>query len=292
VTDAKWADLDQDNLKDLILVGEFMPVTIFMNKKDSFQQTSKTGIQQLSGWWECVLAEDFDNDGDIDLLAGNLGMNNLYNPSEKRPVTMLAKDFDNNGAIDPVMFAYFKSDFENSTYESYPVNFWGDLIGQSPLFRKKFDYFKEYARVTKDELFGPEELEGVHEFMANYDQTSYFENQGNGQFSSGELPWQTQAAPIKCMITANNDPNFPAEVLMIGNDFGNEVFVGRYDAFNGGVLVGDHKGGFEFKNAEESGFKVSGDGKDMVLVENARGGNPYVIVTQNKGKLLVFSKIE
>jgi len=292
ITDAIWADLDRDNLKDLVLVGEFMPVTIFMNKKDSFQQMDQTGMQQLSGWWECVLADDFDGDGDIDLIAGNLGENNLYNPSPERPVTMLAKDFDDNGAIDPVMFAYFKSDFDDATYRPYPVSFWGDLMSQSPMFRKKFNYFREFATTTKSGLFTPEELEGVEELMANHDQTTYFENDGNGQFNMGQLPWQTQSAPIKCMITTQAAGPATSDVLMIGNDFGNEAFIGRYDAFNGGVLIGDDNGGFTFKNAEESGFKVTGDAKDMVQVENANGGNPYIVVTQNRGKVLVFTKTE
>ncbi|WP_318308060.1 VCBS repeat-containing protein [Flagellimonas crocea] len=292
ITDAKWADLNQDNLKDLILVGEFMPVTVFINKKDSFEPMGQTGMQELSGWWECVLAEDFDGDGDIDLIAGNLGENNLYNPSKDRPVTMLAKDFDNNGAIDPVMFAYFKSDFEDATYRPYPVNFWGDLMSQSPMFRKKFNYFREFAKTTKNDLFTPEQLEGADELMANHDETTYFENDGNGSFTMGKLPWQTQLAPIKCMIQTNASTNSSTDVLMIGNDFGNEVFIGRYDAFNGGVLMGDNNGGFEFKNAEESGFKVTGDAKDMVQVERANGGHPYIVVTQNRGKALVFTKAE
>ena len=289
VTDAKWADLNNDDLKDLILVGEFMPVTVFINKKDSFQRMDQTGMQQLSGWWECVLAQDFDNDGDVDLIAGNLGKNNLYQPSQERPVTMLAKDFDNNGAIDPVMFAYFKGNFGDTVYNPYPVNFWGDLIGQSPLFRKKFNYFREYAKTTKDNLFTPEQLEGADELMANHDQTTYFENDGTGQFKMRKLPWETQSAPIKCMITTNGG-NTTTDILMIGNDFGNEAFIGRYDAFNGGILLGDNKGGFEFKNAEESGFKVTGDAKDMVRVERAGGGDPYIVVTQNRGKALVFTK--
>lgn len=288
ITDAKWADVDNDNVKDLILVGEFMPVTIFLNKKDSFESVATSGIQQLSGWWECVLAEDFDNDGDIDLIAGNLGSNNFYQASQERPVTMLAKDFDDNGAIDPIMFAYIKGDFENSVYAPYPVSYWGDLMAQSPMFRKKFDYFRDFAKTTKDELFTAEELEGAVELMANHDQTSYFQNDGNGNFTMTQLPWQTQSAPIKCMITTGSGQN--TDVLMIGNDFGNEAFFGRYDAFNGGILVSDNKGSFEFKDAEESGFKVSGDGKDMILVERAGGGEPYIIVSQNKGKLLVFSK--
>jgi len=205
---------------------------------------------------------------------------------------MLAKDFDNNGAIDPVMFAYFKSNLEDDTYRPYPVNFWGDLMSQSPMFRKKFNYFREFASTTKSGLFTQEELEGADELMANHDQTTYFENDGNGQFTMGELPWETQSAPIKCMITTNAGANAATDVLMIGNDFGNEAFIGRYDAFNGGVLLGDNKGGFDFKNAEESGFKVVGDAKDMVQVERANGGNPYIVVTQNRGKALVFSKSE
>ena len=239
-----------------------------------------------------MLAQDFDGDGDVDLIAGNLGKNNLYQPSPDRPVTMLAKDFDNNGAVDPVLFAYFKSDFEDSTFKPYPVNFWGDLMSQSPMFRKKFNYFREFASTTKSDMFTQEELEGVDELMANHDQTTYFENDGNGKFKVGDLPWQTQSAPIKCMITTNANGTASNDVLMIGNDFGNEVFIGRYDAFNGGVLVGDEKGGFEFKNAEESGFRVTGDAKDMIQVENANGGSPYIVVTQNRGKALVFTKTE
>ena len=91
------------------------------------------------------------------------------------------------------------------------------------------------------------------------------------------------------MITTNGG-NTTTDILMIGNDFGNEAFIGRYDAFNGGILLGDNKGGFEFKNAEESGFKVTGDAKDMVRVERAGGGDPYIVVTQNRGKALVFTK--
>ncbi len=291
VTDAIWADLDRDNLKDLVLVGEFMPVTIFMNRKDRFQRMEGTGLDQLSGWWECLLAEDFDNDGDLDLLAGNMGTNNLYRPSKERPVTMVVKDFDGNGSIDPIMFAYFRENFENAGSASYPVHFWGDLIGQSPMFRKKFDYFKQYANTSKNELFSAKELEGSRELVANHDRTSYFKNDGKGRFVIEELPWQVQSAPINCMIATKSETGARPEVLMIGNDFGNEVFIGRYDAFNGGVLSGDDKGGFGFKNAGESGFKVTGDGKDMILVQRSGGGHPYVVVTQNRGKVLVYTKV-
>ena len=109
ITDALWSDYNADGQQDLIVVGELMPITIFKNKNAYFEKVENTGIQNFMGWWESITAADMDNDGDIDFVAGNLGRNNLYQPSEERPVTIFAKDFDQNGSIDPVTFAYFKN---------------------------------------------------------------------------------------------------------------------------------------------------------------------------------------
>ncbi|MDB2606783.1 VCBS repeat-containing protein [Zobellia sp.] len=290
LTDAVWADLDKDGLKDLVITGEFMPVTVFKNKKTGLSKLTNTGLDSLSGWWESIVAHDFDKDGDLDLVIGNLGANNLYQPSADRPVTLLSKDFDNNGTVDPVMFAYIKDNYDDETYESYPVNFWGDLSAQSPLFRSKFNYYREYANTTQSDLFKPEEMDGVIEMTVNYDKTTYFENTGDGSFKHHELPLQTQVAPINRILTADVDGDDNSDLLMIGNNYGNEVFVGRYDAFNGGVLKGDGHGGFNFVNTLKSGFNVTGDAKDMVSVKNANGGNPYIIVTQNRGALKIYQK--
>ena len=290
ITDATWADIDQDGLSDLVFVGEFMPITIFKNEKSTFRKLEETGLDSLLGWWESLLAHDFDGDGDMDLVAGNLGTNNLYQPSKEKPVTLLAKDFDKNGFIDPILFSYVRSDFDDDSYESYPVNFWGDLYNQSPLFRSKYNYYKEYAVSTQQNLLSPEELKDATELIFNYDKTTYFENKGNGKFESRQLPWEVQVAPINRFAITDYNTDGNVDLLLIGNDYGNEVFIGRYDAFNGGLLKGDGEGNFEMISTLESGFLVPGDAKDMITLKNAQGNNDYIIVTQNRDKIKVFQK--
>lgn len=290
LTDASWQDVDGDNKADLILIGEFMPITVFKNNTSSFTKLQNSGLDNFLGWWESIEAADFDNDGDIDFIVGNMGSNNFYQPSQERPLTLLSKDFDNNGTVDPIMFAYFKNNFEDTNFESYPVNFWGDLNGQSPLFRKKFNTYKEYSKTTQKTLFTEKELEGTTKLVGNYDKSVYVENNGDGTFSVKELPYQVQIAPIKNMDIADYDNDGNLDVLLVGNDYGNEVFIGRYDAFNGALLKGDGKGNFSYIPTQESGFLVPGDGKDIITVKNAASDNPYIMVSQNRSQLLVFQK--
>ncbi|RKN80311.1 hypothetical protein D7Z94_13115 [Ulvibacterium marinum] len=290
ITDAVWADIDNDSFSDLIVLGQFMPITIFKNQGTSFEKLNNKKIDSLLGWWESILAEDFDNDGDVDLVAGNLGANNLYQPSQDRPITTLAKDFDNNGNMDPLMFAYFKNDFENTDYKSFPVHFWGDLVGQSPLFRSKFNYYKEYGKATQHTLLSKEELNGALKLTGNYDRTVYLENMGNGKFEIRQLPWQVQIAPINRMVATDFDEDGQKDLLLIGNNYGNEIFVGRYDALNGALLKGNGNGNFTFVRSQESGFVVTGDAKDIVKIKNAKNGDPYIVVTQNRGKIRIFQK--
>ena len=290
ITDATWADVDQDGLSDLILAGEFMPITIFKNKKSTLDKTKETGLDSLNGWWESILAHDFDGDGDLDLVAGNLGANNFYQPSKDRPVTLFAKDFDNNGTVDPVMFAYFKTDFNDQTYKSFPVNFWGDLYGQSPLFRAKYNFYKEYAKTTQQKLLSPEELNKAVKLTLNYDKSSYFENMGNGTFKCRQLPLEVQIAPINRMMITDYNADSNTDLLLVGNNHGNEVFIGRLDAFNGGLLKGDGQGGFKMIKEQESGFIVPGDAKDMISIKNVKGKHPYIVVSQNRDKIKVFQK--
>ncbi|WP_228236152.1 FG-GAP-like repeat-containing protein [Allomuricauda sp. M10] len=287
VTDAIWTDFDKDERPDLVVVGEFMPITFFKNKTTSFQKIAATGLEGKIGWWESIKAKDMDGDGDIDLVAGNLGKNNFFQPSEERPVHLVTKDFDANGTQDPIFFAYLKD--KNGDFQPYPVNFWGDLNLQSPLFRKKFDYFRDYAEASLNTLFSEEELKGALTLEGNFDESVYIENLGEGKFALHTLPIEAQLAPLNDILLTDVDGDGNVDILGVGNDFGNETFIGRYDAFNGVYLKGNGNGKFVSVKTNTSGFMVPGDAKAIATVKNAVGESLF-LVTQNKGKLLVFKQ--
>ncbi|KAA2215570.1 VCBS repeat-containing protein [Maribacter flavus] len=292
VTDATWADVDSDGIDDLIVIGEFMPITVFKNNGEKLTKLEGTGMDDLYGFWESIVAHDFDKDGDLDFIVGNLGANNFYQPSPERPTKLVSKDFDNNGTVDPVMFTYLKYSFDNPEYRSFPLKFWGDLNGQSPLFRSKYNTYKSFANADINTLFTEEEMDGAFTLTGNFDRSIYVENLGNGTFSYKELPWETQMAPINSIAVTdyNNDGN--DDVLLVGNDYGNEVFIGKYDASNGFLLEGDGKGNFSVVDIQKSGFVAQGDTKDITIVNNANESNPFIVVSQNRGPLRVFLKNE
>jgi enediyne biosynthesis protein E4 len=289
VTDALWTDVDNDGLVDLMVVGEFMDIKIFMNTGKAFRQLENSGLENLTGWWNSITAGDFDGDGDTDYVVGNLGKNNFYGVSPSTPLTVYAKDFDNNQSIDPVLFAYFKD--QTGELRPFPVHFWNDLYGQSTIFRKRFSNFKAYGRSGLEDIFEPAEVEGALQLEANHMESSYIENLGEGKFKVHQLPVQAQMAPVNGMVTTDVDGDGHLDVLLVGNDYGNEVFAGRYDASIGLWLKGNGNGGFEAKTASESGFVVPGDGKALVTMW-AGNGFPIYIASQNRDSLRVFANMD
>jgi len=287
VTDAIWSDIDSDGKVDLIVVGELMAITVFKNDGNKFTKLEKTGLENHFGWWNSITAGDFDQDGDTDFVVGNLGANNSYHANSERPVKVYAKDFDNNGSIDPVTFVYFKD--REGNYNSHPYHFWDDLYGQSPLFRRKFDRYKTYAKSTETTFFTEEEKKDAVILTGNYDRSAYVENLGNGQFKISELPRIAQIGPVNGMVTDDVNGDGILDVVLVGNDYGNEVFVGRYDAHIGLVLLGDGKGGFVPMSAFKSGFSVTGDAKALVKL-SGMDGNFVFIASQNQGSLKAFGK--
>lgn len=289
VTDAIWSDIDLDGKIDLIVVGELMAVTIFKNKGGRFSKLEKTGLENYFGWWNSIVSGDFDQDGDTDFVVGNLGANNSYHVNSERPLKVYAKDFDNNGSIDPVTFVYFKE--REGNYNSFPYHFWDDLYGQSPLFRKKFDRYRTYAKSTEATFFTEEEKKDVSILKGTYDRSVYIENLGGGQFKVRELPTIAQIGPVNGLVTEDVNGDGFLDVILVGNDYGNEVFVGRYDAHIGLVLLGDGGGNFYPLDPSKSGFSVTGDAKALVKL-SAVDGNNLLIASQNRGNLRVFQRQE
>ncbi len=286
VTDALWTDFDNDGKLDLIIVGEFMSVSFYKNNGSSFKKII-SGIDNYKGWFNSIVGGDYDNDGDTDYLVGNLGLNNYYNASLKQPITVCAKDFDGNGSVDAILSCYVKA--EDGTMKSYPVHFWDDLNSQSPKFRRKFSQYKDFAKVTTDQFFTAEELKESVTLEANYMATSYIENLGSGKFNIQQLPVLVQVAPVNGMTPSdvNNDGNL--DVLMVGNDYGNEPTVGQYDAFTGLVLLGNGQGDFEVVTSLKSGFCVNGDAKGLAKLSGTQGD--LFIASQNRDSLKVFAPI-
>src|SRR5690606_33942183 len=286
VTDAVWSDVNGDKKVDLIVVGELMPITIFVNTGGAFEKLADTGLENYLGWWNSITTADFDQDGDSDFVVGNLGANNSHHPTSERPLKIYAKDFDNNGSIDPVTFAFYK-DKQGGSFNSFPSHFWDDLNGQSPMFRRKFERYKYYAVSTEESFFTKEERNDVLFLTGNYDRTVWVENLGAGKFKVHELPTIAQVAPVNGIIADDVNGDGYSDILMVGNDYGNEIFIGRLDASVGALLLGDGRGGFQSAKPMESGFVVPGDAKALVRLSTSQG-TPIYFASQNRGKVLAF----
>lgn len=290
ITDALWSDFNNDGKMDLIVAGEFMPITFLVNNDNKFSRITSSGIDQYKGWWNSIVGADFDKDGDIDYIAGNLGLNNSFQVKDNHPLKVFAKDFDGNGSIDPVLACYQRESMTSDTRKLFPVHFWEEINSQSPKFRQKYSRYRQYSKATVEELLSPEDLKGALILDANHMASSYIENLGNNKFSLKQLPMMAQSAPVNGIVTTDIDDDGNLDVVMVGNDYGNEVFAGRYDAFTGLVLKGDGKGSFEVVRSAVSGFYVPGDAKALAKLYDSNGGELF-IATQNRDSLKIFSKV-
>jgi hypothetical protein len=286
VTDALWTDFDNDGKVDLIVVGEWMPVTFLKNTGHSFI-IIKTGIENHTGWWNSIVAGDFDNDGDMDYIVGNLGLNTNYNASPEKPMTIIAKDIDQNGSVDPMVFCYIKA--PDGSYQPYPMSSRDDLVSQVISMRKKFPTYKAYGYATMNDIWSDYDKKDALILTATDMQTSYIENKGNGNFIMKPLPLEVQKAPVYGMVSEDVDGDGNLDVLMVGNDYGMDPYSGRHDAFNGMCLMGDGKGEFKPADAARTGFFVKGDAKGLASVHTAKNED-IIIATQNQDSLLIFSR--
>jgi len=286
VCDALWTDFDNDGWNDLILAGEWMPVTFLKNNKGIFTNvTSQTSTENETGFWNSIAPGDFDNDGDIDYIVGNMGQNSFYRASKQYPVKIYAKDFDNNGNYDAIPSLFLLDD--DGKQQEYPAQTRDDLVKQMIGMRAKFQNYKTHANATMDKLFSPDELKNALILQANNFKTSLFKNNGNGKFEISSLPAQAQLSTINGMITEDFDGDGILDIVMNGNDFGTEVTVGRYDALNGLYMKGDGGGKFVAKTIAESGIYIPGNGKALVKAKSA-AGYCLIIGGQNRGPLKVF----
>ena len=287
--DAIWTDYDNDGWPDLVLAGEWMPVTFLHNQNGKFQNvTSSAGTSKEIGWWSSIAAGDFDNDGDIDYIVGNLGLNSFYRASDKYPVSIYAKDFDKNGSYDAVPTVYLPVSMTDTTRKEFPAQTRDDLVKQMVSFRNKFQNHKSFATATFDKMFTKEEMTDALVLRANNFAHCFIRNNGNGKFEMFPLPQPTQYSCINGMIADDFDGDGNLDLIINGNDYGTEPFVGRYDGCNGILLKGDGKGGFSPESILQSGIFIPGNGKSLVKLRGAKG-QYLVAASQNRGRMKIFS---
>jgi hypothetical protein len=288
VCDAVWTDFDNDSWPDLVLAGEWMPLTFIKNTNGRFTNiTSQTGIGDKLGWWTSIVPADVDNDGDMDYIAGNLGLNSFYRASDQYPVRMYAKDFDNNGVFDAVPSLYLPATSDNPQRNEYIAALRDDVVKQIVSFKAKYPNYKGYAMATFDQLFTKEEMKNALVVKANFMAHCVVRNKGGGRFSLEPLPMPAQVSCLNGMLAEDVTGDGNVDVLINGNDYSTEVSVGRYDGCNGLLLQGDGKGGFTPVPMQQSGLFIAGNGKSLVKLRQA-SGRCLLAAGQNRGALKLY----
>jgi enediyne biosynthesis protein E4 len=278
ITAAIWTDYDKDGWDDLMIAGEFMPITFFKNEKGKLIQSTTSKIQNSAGWWNNIVAGDFDKDGDIDYLVGNLGLNAPYHPNPKEPICIYAKDYDKNGRVDPIMCRYDKG-------VEYIAHARDDLNKQITPMRARFKDYTAYATTSFEKAFRPDELKDAFIVKCEKTESIYLENQGNAQFLMKNLPIEAQFSPICGMITDDFDGDGNLDVLAVGNSYATEVQTGRYDAQGSLLLRGDGKGNFV---ADRHALNAIGDNKAIAAIKKA-GGVKLVLIATNSDYLKIYA---
>jgi hypothetical protein len=286
ICDALFTDFDGDGQTDLIVVGEWMPVTFFRNVNGKFVNvTESSGAANRTGWWNSIVAGDFRHTGRMDYIVGNLGLNSFYKGSDRFPVCITAKDFNNTGNYIAIP-SLFLPDQEGVKRE-FPAMGRDDLARQMPGIKKKFPTYKPFALATMDDILTPEQREGAVRLQANTMQSCYLRNDGGGKFTMFPLPKEAQFSVINGMVVDDFDGDGNPDVLISGNDYGTEVGTGRYDALNGLLLRGDGAGNFSPLSILQSGICIPGNGKALVKLQGS-SGKYLIAASQNRGPLKLY----
>ena len=279
VTDATFTDIDKDGDDDLLVVGEWMTVTLLLNNGGIFENRSKEyGLSDTRGIWWSVTATDLDNDGDDDYVLGNLGRNNKFKASKEHPFKVYVNDFDENGTNDIVLSKFYKDDY-------VPVRGRECTSQQMPYVAEKFEDFHSFASSTLMDILPQDKVESAVVYEISSFESIILIND-KGQLKRKVLPNQLQVSPIKSIYIGDVNEDGFKDIFTVGNHYGVEVETVRYDAGVGGVLLGDGKNGFEYVSPLESGFYVPLDSREIKLLNSARGQNLYLVLNNNDTPLL------
>ena len=280
VTDAQWADIDGSGKNALVVVGDWMPVTILKYVNGKLIKTGE--IANSSGWWNCLTVADLNGDGKLDLIAGNNGLNSKIKADADHPAKLYVADFDNNGQVECIP-VYYKTDGK-----AYPFNLHDDIIKQLPYLKKKFLRYDVYAGKSIDEIFTSDELEKASVLAVTQTQTCVFYNNGKGAFTIRPLPIRAQFSPVFSILVSDINNDGIKDLFLGGNFYGLKPEVGRYDASYGTTLLGNVKHWFDYLPPANSGLFINGEVRDIVPINTKNGKE--IIVARNNDALQLFEK--
>jgi enediyne biosynthesis protein E4 len=283
VTGAVFTDFNSDKQTDLVLAGEWMPLRFYKNEKGKFTEvTSSTGLNNNNGMWRSLIAADIDNDGDEDLVAGNMGMNNKFGVDEIHPLKLFAKDIDANGSTDPLLCYYFPS--KTKERKLLPTNSLLQFAEQVPSIKKKFLLHEDYAKANLPQIIDEESFAN---FTCNEMSSCWFENVGGGKFVKYILPVQAQFAPVNAILCEDFNTDGIKDLLIAGNEYQADVMTGRYDASYGLLLTGNKNKTFTPLPTLQTGFAIKGDVKDLKYLSD-KNKKIKILVGVNNEKIKVF----
>lgn len=277
VTSALWTDTDNDGWQDLIVTGEFMPIRIFKNVKGRLTEISEqSSLKNTHGWWNSITGGDFDNDGDIDYVLGNAGLNGPLKATAEEPVCIYAKDYDKNGRLDPIMCHYLQG-------KEYIAHARDDINKQITPMRARFRDYESYANVTFREAFRDDEIKGAYVVKCQTFASAYLENLGKGKFVLKPLPLEAQFSPVYGMVSEDFNGDGNLDVLCVGNSYATEVQTGRYDAQGSLLLLNNGRGKF---TVDRKSANWQGDNKSVVRL--TANGSSMFLVGSNSDSLRAY----
>jgi hypothetical protein len=280
LTSALWMDYDADGWQDLIIAGTWMPIMIFQNQQgERLVKVVAQSLEKSHGWWNTLAAADMDGDGDVDLLAGNLGLNSVIKAGEDEPAELYVKDFDENGSLDHIL-TFYKSG------KSYPFATKAELTKQIVSLRKKYLKYADYADSQVEDIFSTEQLAAAEKRQAYYLASSYLENLGNGEFKIHSLPLQAQFAPVNGILVNDFNGDQILDIVLAGNSDAVGPKQGRYDASYGLLMLGRGDGTFDVQGPEESGLIVKGETRKINKLQGPSG--EYLVFGRNDEALQIY----
>jgi hypothetical protein len=278
VTDAAWIDVNNDGRKDLIVCGEWMKIHLLLNKDGKFiDQSDQYFPDGLSGWWNRLQFADMDGDGDMDLIAGNWGLNSSIKVSKMEPALILYNDFDNNGSVDPLICYYIQG-------KSYPMASRDEMTDQMVSLRQRFPTYDSYSNAELGDILTEEQLKSARQLSANYFETTYFEN-NKGIFEAKKLPLQANFFPVYAISTGDFNHDGKQDILLCGNTDHARIKIGKIDAGYGVLLKGDGKGHFDYVPQLKSGLSVKGCTRDLIKLDG-KNGDRMVFAINNQAPVV------